>query len=76
VLLGSGLVGGEGLLGVAIAAIGFFQSYSPGAGDWRGGVPLPLQFDEAWLRPEWQAVLGVCVFGLLVWYFARRGLSR
>ncbi|MET1254393.1 OPT family oligopeptide transporter [Aliikangiella maris] len=59
VLLGSGFVGGEGLLGVAIAAVAFIQSKKPaGIGtDWAGS--------------EWLAMLaGAIGFGLLVsWFF-------
>ncbi|WP_444995567.1 OPT family oligopeptide transporter [Aliikangiella sp. IMCC44359] len=59
VLLGSGFVGGEGLLGVGIAAVAFIQSKKPdGIGtDWAGS--------------DWLAMLaGAIGFGLLiVWFF-------
>jgi putative OPT family oligopeptide transporter len=41
VLLGSGFVGGEGLLGVAIAGVAFFQGARPEG------------FGTAWLGPDW-----------------------
>lgn len=55
VLLGSGFVGGEGLLGVGIAALVFLL------GDRPGGVGYE------WMGPEWLAMLiGLAVFALLV----------
>ncbi len=47
VLLGSGLVGGEGLLGVLIAGVVFFQSVRAGAGE---KPPLPLEIGYHWLE--------------------------
>lgn len=60
VLLGSGFVGGEGLLGVGIAAMAFVQSARPeGIG-------------TGWLGPEWLAQLaGLGAFVLLIAWFAR-----
>lgn len=59
VLLGSGFVGGEGLLGVGIAAVAFLQNARPeGIG-------------TGWLGPEWLAQLaGLAAFGLLIAWFA------
>ena len=62
VLFGSGLVGGEGLLGVAIAAVAFFQGRAPaGWGTaWAGGF---------------ERVAGVVAFALLAalfWALCRR----
>lgn len=58
VLLGSGFVGGEGLLGVGIAGVAFLTGRRPeGIGyDWMGGVA------------PWA---GLLLFGLLVTWFAR-----
>jgi len=60
VLLGSGFVGGEGLLGVGIAAVAFVQNRRPdGIGtDWLGSNGI-AQF------------VGLAGFGFLVWGFAR-----
>jgi putative OPT family oligopeptide transporter len=60
VLLGSGFVGGEGLLGVALAGAAFVQGHKPeGVGyAWAGEI-------GAWL-------LGAAAFGLLVVWFVRR----
>jgi putative OPT family oligopeptide transporter len=60
VLLGSGFVGGEGLLGVGIAAVAFVQNRKP------DGI------GTGWLGPEWLAELaGLLVFGLLIAVFLR-----
>jgi uncharacterized oligopeptide transporter (OPT) family protein len=60
VLLGSGFVGGEGLLGVGIAAVAFMQNRRPdGIGtDWLGTHGV-AEF------------VGLAAFGFLVWGFAR-----
>ena len=59
-LLGSGFVGGEGLLGVGIAAVAFVQSRKP------DGIGTD------WLGPDWMATLvGAGVFVLFVSWFAR-----
>jgi len=58
VLLGSGLVGGTGLFGVALAAVAF----------WKGSAPEG--FGTAWagaLAP----LVGVAAIVLLIWWFAR-----
>ncbi len=46
ILLGSGLVGGEGLLGIGIAAAAFIKGASPsGIGsDWAGNLAMPFSF--------------------------------
>ena len=60
ILLGSGFVGGEGLLGVGIAAVAFVQNRKPDG----------IGFD--WLGPHWLAELvGLVVFGFLIAGFAR-----
>jgi putative OPT family oligopeptide transporter len=86
VLLGSGLVGGEGLLGVVIAGIVFYQSVRVGAGE---KPPLPFELGYEW-AVQFVAALGfpealaqavptvgaVAVFALLVTAFAVRCQSR
>lgn len=61
VLLGSGFVGGEGLLGVGIAGVAFALNRKPeGIG-------------TEWMGPEWLAeTLGFAAFLLLVYWFVRR----
>ncbi|MEM7281976.1 MAG: oligopeptide transporter, OPT family [Pseudomonadota bacterium] len=59
-LLGSGFVGGEGLLGVGIAAVAFVQSRKP------DGIGTD------WLGSDWAATLvGALAFALFVTWFAR-----
>jgi uncharacterized oligopeptide transporter (OPT) family protein len=60
VLLGSGFVGGEGLLGVGIAAVALVQNRAPeGIG-------------TSWLGPPWLAELaGLAAFALLIAWFVR-----
>jgi len=61
VLLGSGFVGGEGLLGVAIAGVAFFQG------------ARPQGFGTGWLGPDWLVSLAsVTAFALFALWFARR----
>ena len=61
VLLGSGFVGGEGLLGVGIAGVAFALNRKPeGIG-------------TAWLGPQWLAEsIGFAAFLILVYWFVRR----
>jgi len=61
VLLGSGFVGGEGLLGVAIAGMAFIQGARP------GGIGLD------WLGPDWLANAVSFLFFLLfaAWFVKR-----
>jgi len=61
VLLGSGFVGGEGLLGVAIAGVAFYQGTRPeGVG-------------TGWLGPEWLATtVSFLAFVLFVAWFVRK----
>jgi putative OPT family oligopeptide transporter len=66
ILLGSGLVGGEGLIGVAIA----------GAAAWavaRDRMPWALGSDWAGPLAPW---LGLLLFVTLVWYFRRMSVGR
>ena len=61
VLLGSGFVGGEGLLGVAIAGVAFIQG------------TRPQGFGTGWLGPDGQATLaGFAVFMVFAFWFVRR----
>jgi putative OPT family oligopeptide transporter len=65
VLLGSGFVGGEGLLGVAIAGVAFFQGARP------AGI------GTGWLGPEWWASgVSFLAFLLFAAWFARRVRSQ
>jgi putative OPT family oligopeptide transporter len=61
VLLGSGFVGGEGLLGVAIAGAAFIQG------------ARPKGIGTGWLGPDWLATLaGFALFVLFAAWFVRR----
>lgn len=53
VLFGSGLVGGEGVMGVMVAGVVFWQSVKAVPGE---KVPLPLELGREWLRPIAEAV--------------------
>ena len=60
VLLGSGFVGGEGLLGVAIAGAAFVLERKP------DGI------GTGWLGPHWLAeFVGLLAFGFLIMGFVR-----
>jgi putative OPT family oligopeptide transporter len=61
VLLGSGFVGGEGLLGVAIAGVAFWQGARPEG------------FGMGWLGPEWVAnLVGFFAFVAFAAWFVNR----
>ncbi len=61
VLLGSGFVGGEGLLGVAIAGMAFIQGARPGG------------FGLGWMGPDWVAnAVSFGFFLLFAAWFVRR----
>jgi len=61
VLLGSGFVGGEGLLGVAIAGVAFVQGARP------AGI------GTAWLGPDWLvSAVSFLAFALFAAWFMRR----
>lgn len=61
VLLGSGFVGGEGLLGVAIAGVAFFQGARPAG------------FGTGWLGPDWLVTaVSFGVFMLFAAWFVKR----
>lgn len=82
VLFGSGLVGGEGLLGVAIAGVVFYQKMT--AEDPTIDQPLPLEIGQDWamrlaemfnapiLADIAPSLLAVLVFIALALFFARR----
>ena len=61
VLLGSGFVGGEGLLGVAIAGMAFIQGARP------GGIGMD------WLGPDWlaNAISFLCFLLFAAWFVKR-----
>lgn len=66
ILFGSGLVGGEGLIGVVIAgAAGYAVS--------RGQQPWTLGYDWAGAAAPW---LALALFVALIWYFRRLVLRR
>jgi putative OPT family oligopeptide transporter len=82
VLFGSGLVGGEGLLGVAIAGIVVVQSVGAQPGE---KVPLPWELGYEWAEQlaEWTRIgapaahgapnlFAAAFFFLLIWVFSRR----
>ena len=86
VLFGSGLVGGEGVLGVLVAGVVFWQSLRAAPGE---DVPLPLEIGHHWLQLGAEAVgltgaataavpqVGAAlVFVALAAMFARRCRSR
>ncbi|HSN72864.1 MAG TPA: oligopeptide transporter, OPT family, partial [Steroidobacteraceae bacterium] len=61
VLLGSGFVGGEGLLGVGIAAVAF------------GTGAKPAGFGTDWIGADWMVpVAGAIAFALFILWFARK----
>ncbi len=68
VLFGSGLVGGEGLFGVVIAAVVFVQNWGGKPGE---PVKMPFEIGDAWYAPL-PTVGAVCSFALLILYFAGR----
>ncbi|HUP47339.1 MAG TPA: oligopeptide transporter, OPT family [Thermoanaerobaculia bacterium] len=63
ILLGSGLVGGEGLVGVAIAGVAFYL----------GRVPAGIGFAWAGAAAQWVAA---AAFALLVFWFWRSATAR
>jgi hypothetical protein len=66
ILFGSGLVGGEGLIGVVIAgAAGFAVS--------RGQTPWTLGYEWAGAAAPW---LALALFVALIWYFRRLVLRK
>jgi hypothetical protein len=82
VLFGSGLVGGEGLCGVAIAGVVFVQKWL--AEDPTADQPLPLAIGTDWaarlaaglnapfVADAISSVSAAVVFGAVMVYFARR----
>ncbi len=65
VLLGSGLVGGQGIMGVAIAAITVYRSTTV-----QPGTSIRMPFEITTLTPR--DLLGVGLFALLVGFFTWR----
>jgi uncharacterized oligopeptide transporter (OPT) family protein len=63
VLLGSGLVGGEGLMGVAIAGVAFYQGTAP------SGI------GTAWAA-DWAPLVGLLAFAGLVWAMWKYSLGK
>ncbi len=68
ILFGSGLVGGEGLLGVGIAGIVFYQNYPPEPG--RARLPLPMEVGTDWASDPIVMVLAAAMFFCLAGVFA------
>lgn len=68
ILFGSGLVGGEGLFGVAIAAVVFYQKWT---GEPGMKQPMPGEIGHSWFEPV-PTLLALFVFFLLAFMFARR----
>ena len=68
ILFGSGLVGGEGLFGVAIAAVVFYQKWT---GEPGMKQPMPGEIGHIWFEPV-PTLLALFVFFLLAFMFARR----
>ena len=70
VLFGSGLVGGEGLMGVAFCAVVFWHKYTNRPGDY------PLQSGTDWTSQSWLPIaLAGLVFVGMIAFFARQCLS-
>jgi putative OPT family oligopeptide transporter len=63
ILFGSGLVGGEGLLGVAIAAVAFTS----------GSAPSGFGFDWAGRAAPWLATAAMVALGYYLWRVANSG---
>ncbi|MCZ6816445.1 MAG: hypothetical protein O7F76_07050, partial [Planctomycetota bacterium] len=77
VLFGSGLVGGEGLLGVGIAGAAFYYKKSPqGLGsDWASDLAESIGASQG-LASAAPSVFALAVFAFLIWTFARCSKSR
>ncbi|MCZ6698601.1 MAG: oligopeptide transporter, OPT family, partial [Planctomycetota bacterium] len=77
VLFGSGLVGGEGLLGVGIAGAAFYYKKSPkGLGsDWASDLARSIGASPD-LASAAPSVLALAVFAFLIWTFARCSKSH
>ena len=67
ILFGSGLVGGEGLLGVGIAGVVFYQSVGAAADEKRF---MPFEIGRNWAGDLTTQALGVGLFVLLALVFA------
>jgi putative OPT family oligopeptide transporter len=65
VLLGSGFVGGEGLLGVGIAAVAFVTGHKP------------TGFGTDWIGTPWLvSLVGAIAFAIFIGWFARRAAAK
>jgi putative OPT family oligopeptide transporter len=60
ILLGSGLIAGEGIMGVGVAIFAVITTHKPYG--W---------FPDSWLESPWHQVLAVVTFGLLGWFIVR-----
>ncbi|MHC4422104.1 MAG: OPT family oligopeptide transporter [Planctomycetota bacterium] len=77
VLFGSGLVGGEGLMGVLVAAAVGYQTYrlKSGAITAEEGERIPLEIGTTWAADLWThlpQLLAVALLVLFIAYFARQ----
>ena len=70
ILFGSGLVGGEGLMGVGVAGLVFWRNYPPDPA--RGVLSPPGQIGYAWASHLTVDLCALAVFAMLVYFFARR----
>jgi len=67
VLFGSGLVGGEGLLGVAVAGVTLWQNYPPDPS--KANLPLPLEVGYSWGSEPVTMLAGAAVMIALAGFF-------
>jgi putative OPT family oligopeptide transporter len=70
VLFGSGLVGGEGLLGVVIAGVTLWQNYPPDPT--KKNLPLPLHLGSSWAPEPVTMLVGAAIMVALAAYFYGR----
>lgn len=77
VLFGSGLVGGEGLLGVGIAGAAFYYGKSPSGfgSDWASNLAQSIGASPK-LAAVAPSILALVALGLLIWTFARFSTDR
>ncbi len=70
VLFGSGLVGGEGLLGVLIAGVVLWQNSPPQPGGRK--MPLPWEVGHTWAGDTTTMLAALAVMGALAYCLMRR----
>ena len=70
ILFGSGLVGGEGLMGVGVAGLVFWRNYPPDPA--RNVLPPPGQIGYAWGSHLTVDLCALAFFALLIYCFAQR----